>query len=335
MRIPWYIYVPLCLIVPCVTLYIGVKDNDIVTPTLEETHDSVELWKAGYPISEETIQKVKSRTNGDGDAPEPDLEPNPAPSEPEKIEKPVAPPEPVIDISSIKLTETSPSLDSLTDQDLTAAQLIKYGENMIDIDQFQAARIAFERVIDMAKEATPENRTFAASKILFLSNLTPLWNPDPVSRKTLNVELSLNEHFKGESDRVVNQLKSIVLKASDGTVTANVKITYVKKETSDAPASTFAQSTLRISKDTPLVTFTVKEVTDLDAKIPAALYYAVRSKNNQIQSLVKIPERPTNISPLDALNSYITRLAWVNATIPVPSPTESEENSPSSGNHSE
>ena len=90
MRIPWYIYVPLCLIVPCVTLYIGIKDNDIVTPpTIEQTHDSVELWKRGYPISEETIEQVKSGNAGDTPAPET----KPTPPEPPK-EEPVTPPEP-------------------------------------------------------------------------------------------------------------------------------------------------------------------------------------------------------------------------------------------------
>jgi len=322
MRIPWYIYVPLCFIVPCVTLYICVKDNDIVTPpSLEETHDSVKLWKVGYPISEETVKKVKLGSTEKAPLPKP----IPSPPEPKVEEEPIVPPKPVIDISSIKLAESSPSLEALTEQDLSVAQLMKYGDKMMTTENYQAARIAFERIIDHAKDSNTEDRKVAAKSILKLNPLTPLWNPDPTARKTLTIDLALNERFKDQHKRIIKQLKAIVINASDGTVMADVKLTSVKQEKENRTA----QSTLRISQDTPLVTFTIQEVTDIDSKIPAALYYAVRSKNNQIQNRIGIPERPTDISALDALNSYITRLAWVHATTPaIVDPVSPKDSSP-------
>ena len=161
-------------------------------------------------------------------------------------------------------------------------------------EDFQSARIAFERVIDNAKDATPKSRALAAAYILKLNDRTPLWNPDPTARKTLQIDLSLNERFKDQHERVIKQLKSIVLNASDGTVMANVKLTSIQIE-SENTTNPRAQSSLRISQDSPLVTFSLQEVADLNSKIPAALYYAVRSKNNQVQKFIAIPKRPTDI----------------------------------------
>jgi len=206
---------------------------------------------------------------------------------------------------------------------------MKYGELAMSNNQVQPARIAFERVIDTAEDASAEDKKIAASHIRTLSSQAPLWNPDPTSRRTLPIHLSINEDFKDQFERIIKQLETISLNASDGTVIAAVSLAAIKKDIGNPSNALPAQSSLRISADTPLVTFSIKEVTDLDTKILAALYYAIRSKNNQTQNLITVPERPIDISSLDALNSYITRLAWVNATSPQPkanpSPTEDPE----------
>ena len=321
MRIPWYIYAPLSLIVTCVTLFLCVKDNDITTPPSPEAiHNSVELWKAGYPISAESAQRVKEGIPAD--------EPfstitKPKPKQPEELKpEPVVPPEPVIDISRIALTEISPALDALIGQNFNTAQLAKYSDLMIQNNHPQQARIANERIMDSAKDATVADRQHAAANIKNLIPKTPLWNPDPSTRKKLNIELALSTEYIAQPEKIISLLKNIVINASDGTVYAEAKLT-TGKNSSDS-----SLSSLRISADTPLVTFSIKEPADIENKIPAALYYAVRSKNNLVQKQITIPERPTDISARSALNTYITRQAWINATTSVTqeaAPTATED----------
>lgn len=322
MRVPWYIYIPLPIIVTCVALYLFVKDADSVSPpSPEAVHNSVELWKTGYPISEETIQKVRDNNQADApveiiQTPEPELE---------------LTPELVVDISEINLHESSPALNALVDASYSAAQLIKYSEQMMLKERAQPARIAFERVIDSAKDATAEDRKFAASYIRNLAKKTPLWNPDPTTRKTLEINISLNKIYQDQSEKIITMLQDTVINASDGTVIAKVNITAIKiAEVTDENKDTPTQSSLSISKDTPLVTFSITQAADLDSKIPAALYYAVRSKNNLVQKHTTLPKRPNDISALDALHTYITRFAWVNAATPVSQPA-TQKTPPTSG----
>lgn len=323
MRAPWYIFIPLPIIVTCVALFLFVKDTDTVSPpSQEDVYNSVELWKTGYPISNETIEKVRADiTAGDAVGAPVEITPEPVP-EPE----PVTPQEVVIDISGINIHENSPALDALTGKNLSTAQLIKYSEQMMLKGRAQPARIAFERIIDSAQDATTEDRAFAASYIRDLATKTPLWNPDPTTRKALEIEISLNETYKDQSEKIITMLKDTVINASDGTVIAKVKITTIKikvaeEETQDTeeidkPKNEPTQSSLSIGKDTSLVTFNITQDADLDTKIPAALYYAVRNRNSLVQNHITIPKRPTDISAIDALYNYITRTAWVNATNP-------------------
>jgi len=341
MRTPWYIYVPLCLIVTCVTLYLCVKDNDISTPpSSEQIHDSVELWKTEYPISEESVQAVKNGTHIKN-------EPISNQKSTEKIlQKPVIknspvpnskePSQPSFDPSSINLTETVPALDSLLTPELSATHLAQYADLMIQQERPQLARIAHERIIDRAKDSTNEDRKYSANQINKLSKLTPIWNPDPSNRKILHIELNIDSKYKDQLEQIITELKKIVLQASDGNVRAEIK-SHLNKATVNSAhnqSETAVKpilSSLRISSDTPLVPFTINDPADIKTKIPAALYYTVRSKNNLIQKLITIPERPTDISAQNALYQYITRLAWVNATTPVSvvSPTTPTEVTPS------
>jgi hypothetical protein len=84
----------------------------------------------------------------------------------------------------------------------------------------------------------------------------------------------------------------------------------IKLTSSDAPLSSL---TLDGGNDNAPVRFSIKNNTVVSLKIHAALYNAIRNKNNQSQKLTSIPTLPTHISPQQAVQSYITRLAWVNA----------------------
>ncbi|MGJ8656490.1 MAG: hypothetical protein ACSHX6_08560 [Akkermansiaceae bacterium] len=298
MRFPWYIYAPLSLLVTFLTLYLCVKDHDIVTPpTPQETAESLRIWREDNP----TIRNTKLT---DIPPATPKSQPKPKPATPKTTPKPTPEPKPKPKSKPIvKIPETSPALNSLVRLNLTTQQLTAYAENMLKNNKPQLARIAYERIIDCAKDATANNRKSAATAIAKLLDKTPLWTPDPSARKKLTLNLTLNSTFSKESADTITQLETLIFDSSDGTLEPNIKLT----------SSTAPLSSLNLGEGTLLVTFNIKNSSELNPKILSALYYSIRNKNNQSQKLTSIPEIPTHIPPKQALQTYITRLAWINA----------------------
>ena len=203
----------------------------------------------------------------------------------------------------VKIPITSPALSSLAQQNLTTAQLTTYAEHMLKKSNSQLARIAYERVIDFAKDASEDDRALAASAISKLINLTPLWNPDPSVRRKFTLSITINKKHKSSAETLIPQLEKLVFDASDGMLNPSIKLT-----SSDAPLSS-----LKIGNAPSPIRFTISDDSAVSPKLHAAIYNAIRNKNNQSQKLTSIPALPTHISPQQALQTYITRLAWVNA----------------------
>lgn len=291
MKIPWYIYTPLCLLAVLLTLYLGIKDQDIVTPPNPEvTAESIQQWRKDNPIIRDT--KLS-------DAPPEPTEPKPEPKpEPTPIIPPEPEPEPIVEIPTI-----SPSLSSLIEQNFTTAQLIALADDRHKKGDLQIARIAYERVIDHVKDASEEDRTMAASALAKLISETPLWNPDPSLRKKFTLSIAINKANYSYTKNLIPKLEQVIFDASDGMLSPTIKLT-----STEAPLSS-----LKIGNDASSVRFSIKNNTVVSLKIHAALYNAIRNKNNQSQNLTSIPPLPTHISPQEAVQTYITRLAWVNA----------------------
>lgn len=290
MRIPWYIYTPLSLLVTFLTLYLCVKDKDMVTPPSPEIiAESLEKWRADNP----SIRNTK--LTPEPPEPEPDLrliEPKP-----ETIPTPPEPEPPSVPV--VKIPDISPALNSLTQQNLNSLQLTSYAEQMLKNRKHQLARIAYERIIDYAEDASEDDRKMAGAAILKLTSKTPLWNPDPSMRKKFTLNLTINAKYTLDPKPLLEQLQKTIFNASDGTMEANIKLT----------SNTAPLCSLSLGDDSP-VRFSISSDDDLDPKIHAALYNAIRNKHNQSQKLTSIPALPTDISPKQALQSYITRLAW-------------------------
>ncbi len=296
MRIPWYIYAPLSLLVTFLTLYLCTKDTDTVTPPSHEaTAESIKAWREDNP----SIRNTKLSNN-------PPVAPKPKPkTEPAKPDPKPAPPTPPIPKPTpvVKIPATSPGLNSLVQLNLTTAQLTSYAEHMLKNSNPQLARIAYERVIDCAKDANEDDREHAALEISKLINKTPLWNPDPSVRKKITLNITINKKHQPSAKTLIPQLEKLIFDASDGMLNPNIKLT-----SSDAPLSSLA-----IGNNTSPVRFTINNDSVASQKIYAAFYNAIRNKNNKSQKLTSISALPTNISSQQALQTYITRLAWVNA----------------------
>lgn len=302
MRIPWYIYAPLSLLVTIGTLYLCIRDKDNVTPpSAEATAESIRIWRENNPSIKNTQLSDNPPT-----PPKPQTKPEPK-TEPEP-EKPTPIPAPKLNPRStpspvIAIPETSPSLSSLAQLNLTTQQLTTYAEIMLKNSKPQLARIAYERIIDSAKDSTENDRQAAASSIAKLLNKTPLWNPDPSIRKKLTINLTLSSPHTENSKELITQLQTLIFDSSDGTINPTIKLT----------SSNDDYSSLDLGNGTPIVKFKPANKTTLIAQIHTALYYSISTKNNQSQKLTSIPPIPTHISPKQALQTYITRLAWVNA----------------------
>ncbi|MFT5633727.1 MAG: hypothetical protein ACI9SQ_001449 [Rubritalea sp.] len=291
MRIPWYIYAPLGLLVTFLTLYLCIKDVDTVTPPSPKvTSESLEKWREDNPSIRNTQLK---------EIPSPESKPlpvKPKPPKPPEIE-PEPKPAPVVKTPAI-----SPALSSMTQLDLTTAQLTAYAEHMLQNNNPQLARIARERVIDHAKDTNEDDRELAASAISKLLNKTPLWNPDPSVRRKITISITINEKHQAPAETLIPHLEKLIFDASDGMLNPSIKLT-----SSNAPLSS-----LTIDNDATPVRFNIKNSSGVSPKIYAALYNAIRNKNNQSQTLITIPPLPTHITSQQALQTYITRLAWVN-----------------------
>ncbi|MEZ7957564.1 MAG: hypothetical protein QMC23_12320 [Rubritalea sp.] len=301
MRISWYIYAPLSLLVIFLTLYLCIKDTDTVTPpSTEVTAESIKTWREDNPSIRNTklsnippaAPKPKPEPSKPAPKPTPKPTPKPAPPEPEPKPTPV-----------VKLTVTSPSLSFLVQRNLTTAQLTAYAEHMLKNNNPQLARIAHERVIDHAKDTNEDDRELAASAISKLLNKTPLWNPDPSVRRKITISITINEKHQAPAETLIPHLEKLIFDASDGMLNPSIKLT-----SSNAPLSS-----LTIGNDATPVRFNIKDSSGVSPKIYAALYNAIRNKNNQSQTLITIPPLPTHITSQQALQTYITRLAWVNA----------------------
>ncbi|MFT5905532.1 MAG: hypothetical protein ACI9E1_001130 [Cryomorphaceae bacterium] len=306
MRTSWYIYAPLSLLVTFLTLYLCIKDTNTVTPPSPEvTAESLKTWREDNPsirntkLSDippvtpkpkpETKTKTKTKTKTEPAKPAP----RPLPPTPPKPK-----PAPVV-----KTPLTSPALSSLAQQNLTTTQLTTYAAHMLKNSNPQLARIAYERVIDHAKDASDQDRELAASAISNLISLTPLWNPDPSVRRKFTLSITVNKKYQPSAETLIPQLEKLIFDASDGMLNPSIKLT-----SSDAPLSS-----LSIGNKTSPVRFTINNDPATSQKIHAAFYNAIRNKNNKSQKLTSIPALPTHISSKQALQTYITRLAWVNA----------------------
>jgi hypothetical protein len=293
MRIPWYIYAPLGLLVTFLTLYLCIKDTDTVTPpSTEITAESIKTWREDNP----SIRNTKLNDI-------PPVAPKPKPEPPKPDPKPAAPePEPK-PTPVVKIPVTSPSLSFLVQRNLTTAQLTAYAEHMLKNGNPQLARIAYERVIDCAKGIKEDDRELAASAISKLVNKTPLWNPDPSVRRKITLSITINEKHQAPAETLIPHLEKLIFDASDGMLNPSIKLTSTA-----APLSSLA-----IVNGASPVRFNIKDSSGVSPKIYAALYNAIRNKNNQSQTLITIPPLPTHITSQQALQTYITRLAWVNA----------------------
>ena len=302
MRIPWYISTALCILVTLLTLYLCTKNHDITAPpTPEETVKALSKWRADNPAIRDTKLSVstlkpeseKSSKQAAGqnvteqhqETPEPEIQPL------------IPRAQPILDIPLV-----SPSLDFLTDQSLSTYELNFYAEENLNKGNFQLARLAYERIIDFAKDSTAEEQKKAASAILSLKPKTPLWNPDPTTRIKLSLTLNTTNISSAESTKLINNLKQLIIDSSDGTLIPFIKLTK----------STTPLSSLKLAGARP-ITFTITDDSDLKAKITRALYNIVRNKNIQEQRHTTTPLLPTNIPPQQALESYITRLSWLYA----------------------
>ncbi len=290
MRIPWYIYTPLGLLVTLLTLYICVKDNDLVTPPSPEvTAESLSQWRKDNPSLKNTELTITPTKPVDIKA-----KPAPVALKPKQTKS-----TPVVEIPEI-----SPALSSLVQQNLTTVQLTSYAEHMLKNHKPQLARIAYERIIDCAKDANEDDRRQSATAIAKLANQTPLWNPDPSTRKKITLNLTINEEYMTDLKPQLEQLQETIFNASDGNVNASIKLT---------PRPNSAQlCELSIGNSAP-IRFRINSKKDVSSRIHAALYFAVRNRSNESQKLISIPELPKDIPSKQALQTYITRLAWVNA----------------------
>ena len=219
MRTPWYIYAPLSLLVTFLTLYLCVKDNDTVTPPSPEvTAESLKTWREDNP----SIRNTKLS----------DIPPKPEPAKP--TPKPIlipSPPKPK-PAPVVKIPAISPALSSMTQQNLTTRQLTAYADQMLKNGKLQLARIAYERVIDFAKDAREDDRELAASAISKLINKTPLWNPDPSVRRKFTLSINVNKQYQSSAETLIPQLEKLIFDASDGMLNPSIKLT-----SSDAPLS--------------------------------------------------------------------------------------------------
>lgn len=298
MRIPWYIYTPLSLLVIALTLYLSIKDDDFVTPpSPEATAEAIKKWRADNP-------SIKDTKLSDNDKPSAETETQPEAVEPEPT--PPTPPEPEPEpepVPVVKIPFTSPALNAFTNLDLSSRQFIAYADQKLKEDSPQLARFAYERVIDFAKDASEDDRKLAAAAIAKLITKTPLWNPDPSTRKSISINITINEQYQSSAEALITLLEELVFDASGGMLNPSVKLS-----SSSAPLSS-----LSIGNNSSPVRFSVKDNQELNAKIFSACYNAIRNKNNKSQDLISTPALPTHISPKQALETYITRLAWVNA----------------------
>lgn len=260
---------------------------------MQATADSVEKWRQDNP----SLKDTKITT----DTPSPTLVNSQSKPETKNtpIDQAAEPDKPAPDV---KIPEISPALSSMSQLDLSKTQLTAYAEQMLKSNKPQLARLAYERIIDSAKDANENDRRLAASAIYKLSSKTPLWNPDPSTRKKIILRLNIDQKYIPSLKPEIEQLQKMIFNASDGTVTASAKIT---------PSST-PLSELSIGNHPP-VRFSVKNQEEVTTKIHQALYYALRNRNNETQKLISIPSLPKDITPEQALRTYITRIAWMNA----------------------
>ena len=301
MRIPWYIYAPLSLLVTFLTLYICVRNVDTVTPPSPEAiQESLNEWREENPSIRDTkLSDTPSSHPISAEVKPKPITPIPPKPKPASQPEPKPQPQPVVKIPAI-----SPALHSLVKQNLTTKQLSSYANHMLKNNKPQLARLAYERIIDCARDANSSDREQAATAISKLISKTPLWNPDPSTRKKLTLSLTINDAYTADIKPLLEQLQQTIFNASDGTVTASIKLT--------PSSSSVPLCELSIGNHPP-IRFSIKNQQDINSKIHQALYFAVRNRNNESQKLTSTPNIPKHISPKQAVQTYLTRLAWVNA----------------------
>lgn len=294
-RVPLGIVLPLGLAVFGVTLWLGVRRHDFMTPP-----SATEIEKVRAEVAEELARpSALFAANEDPPMPKP-LAPQAAPEPPPE---PAAPP-PRLDPGDLS---RQPALDAwVSEEKIPAASFIDLASRLETDTQLGWALLAWERVLDQA-EPSPEETRAAVNGIRRL-------------RATLGESVRLTEkpaslllRVQAPSDRLklaraaAATVADFLGLASSGNVALEPA---VERSREKEPTLTVSFGTDATSERPSISLPAPETAADLENALLEASFKLIAADLALTSSLSPPPAPPPNEFPAESLEFRITRLAW-------------------------
>jgi hypothetical protein len=222
---------------------------------------------------------------------------------------PPEPPKPEIEFGDL---DSPPSIKEYQDQASTgSAHLIELARSLEAKGEFQRALLAWERVLDTGKSDENQVKT-AVSTIKRLRPTLPDWNIDP--KKTIAVIL-----HAGAGKKTAKILKPVLEKtagdlerASAGILKITVEVTAGRDiKSSQPPIALWITGPDKKSRSTDVLSFTLESKDKLAQDVEKTIFQIIRGFIGHGPSQTPPPAISEGELPMEAIQSHITRLFWM------------------------
>lgn len=294
MRVPFYIYIPLCILTAVTVWLFGTYEKDFMTPpTEEELNTATEKWRSKQP---QTTQEL----------PETNKQPQlPTIKSPPVV---ISPPPPLLPTGDLNTAPSLAEYGTLSSEGSSA--IINLARRLEDKKAPQRALLAWERVIDTT---TPNkaDRTKALSAIKRLKTILPPWNADPRADIRLNLHIGIGTNDPSPIKDIIQEIAQSIDLHSDHilqvttTISTSDQPTKIESETSLALWFTLTD---QVEKETEPLSLRVDLTKPELAKsqLEANIYNIIKSQLMQKTSFAPLPQIKQGQPALH----NITRLMW-------------------------
>jgi hypothetical protein len=294
MRIPLYIYLPLCILTLLLTWWVTTRKIDFLTPPSEAELAMIrEDALASLPVSRtQQSNRPVINNNTPTDPNNPDSTENLEPIE-------------VGDLSAPK------TLDTYSEWAPDGAgKLLRLAKELELKGAFQRSLLAYERVLDLS-QATPEEIQTALLAIRRIRPTLTLWNENPALRHQVVINIGTGQKFADLLPKIMDKLTQDLRRASSGQIQFSYKLNIgrsIQATGAPTPVAIWMTGTDPKNPSTDVLSFTTNNPETLRNDIMKTVFNLVRGQLAKATSYNPAPEAVDDVQM--ALFSNITRLLW-------------------------
>lgn len=293
-RVPIPLVLFLCLAVVGGGWWVATRNTDFLTPPPASDLAAIRMRvESSIPPTDQPEDAVSA----------PNPKNSPPPVEPEK-------PKPVITAEDFS---RPPSLSEYTDLAPKGADYL--GELALLLEkegQFQRALLAWERVLDTGKP----NDTLAATALTSIRRLRPTlpnWNPDPAQAIPITLRAGTGKNTAEILTPILENAANDLEQASSGILKVTARVTAGNGELTASgppPVALWLAGPTEDTRSTEVLSFTMSSADTLPEDVRNTLFRILRAYLAR-----EVPQTPPRAidegtTPLEALNSHITRRSW-------------------------